>query len=76
MKKYLLSMIQSFARCEKCWWFLNNTLIKVSRRLEWEREKIIYKNEMVEVEITKDVIRKIFPDLTVKNGVFSGLRYP
>ena len=74
MKNYLIKIIQCLVRNEKFWRFFNNTINKVSKRIEHERHKYINKNE--KNNLIEQAISKNFPDLVVKNGVFRGLQYP
>lgn len=72
MKSLIKKFIHYAVRNHWLWTILNATIIQTARHLEWERAK--FKDEsIVDPAAT---IMSISPDLTVKHGVFKGMKYP
>ena len=56
------------------WKFLNSTVLKLSRYIEWEHYLQSERAKGIPLEV--DAIERFCPELTVKHGPFQGLKYP
>jgi hypothetical protein len=67
LSKHLLSRL---VRHDGCWRLLDFLLFRVARFADCERQDVVFQRQVAEA------VRAGFPDLTVRNGPFKGLRYP
>jgi hypothetical protein len=63
-------LVSRFARDDRCWQLLDRYMLCMARFAEYERQDVVFRRRVAEV------IRATFPELTVLNGPFRGLRYP
>lgn len=75
MKNALKHLLSRAARHETVWRGLEKSLFKVTRFLERER----FRNDNAAPEPKLDlmsVLKQLFPDMTVRHGIFQGMKYP
>lgn len=73
MKSMIKGMLRGMARSPGWWRLLDGSLLRVTRGLEWQRE--IYDDERRKADLAEKT-KRWFPDLIVRHGPFSGMRYP
>jgi precorrin-6B methylase 2 len=75
MKSLLKKALAKSVRNPKTWEICNATVMRLARFLERERNR--NENEPPPPKLDQDLALKIIsPDLTVRHGVFRGLKYP
>ena len=74
IKSFFKRLIRISVRNEFIWKILNITILKIANILQAEKKSITNKNSgYIDRRI---FIEKLFPDLTVKHGIFMGMKYP
>ena len=74
MKNWLKRCLSLFVLNDLSWGVLESSFLRLSRFFERERGQIVLespRNRMI-----SDAIKTLIPDLVVKHGVFSGMKYP
>lgn len=73
MKSMLQSLAARMARSDRSWRLCDRTFLRVSRAFEWQRE--MHEDQVRKRGLSARTL-ELFPDLVVRHGPFSGLRYP
>ncbi|MGH9957294.1 MAG: methyltransferase [Pyrinomonadaceae bacterium] len=70
MKSFIKSLLAQAVSNDAVWAALDATVLKATRYAEWSRQTTV-------MDRVIDVCgQHIFPDLTIKHGVFEGMKYP
>jgi hypothetical protein len=69
MKPLIKKAISRAVRNDRVWKIVNATIVRIARYAERERNRAPY-------AVVQDAITTISPDLTVRHGVFRGMKYP
>ena len=73
LKKLFLRLIQS----EKGWAFMQSTILRAAEFIEWQKFLIDEPKTHYQLNpLAEKLTSLVFPELTVKNGVFAGMKYP
>jgi precorrin-6B methylase 2 len=77
MRKIFKRIITPVISNETVWNLVDKTLLKAAQFTQLERKKFEkeIKNKVQDGIISQEV-QKVFPDLTVKHGLFAGMKYP
>jgi hypothetical protein len=70
MKEFVKKLMDRFATRDPVWKLLNATVIPAAQYAQQRR------NAAERAPIIEDAIQSIIPDMTIRNGVFAGMKYP
>ncbi len=75
MRLLLKKLVAKSVDNDALWRIVNKTLVRTARGFELQRRDILEKRHFSD-EALKNALESILKDMTVKNGIFKGMRYP
>ncbi|MBP7948149.1 MAG: methyltransferase [Verrucomicrobiales bacterium] len=80
LKRLVKNALRWLVRHERAWTLLNRTVWRTARQADHLRRRYLLEGispgEEAEISSVQAAVRRAFPDLTVRHGIFEGLKYP
>ena len=73
IKKTLKSILLKLIKNNFCWFVLDKLILRFARYIDWLKQQQCEQEQQYQVN---KIIKKLFPSLEVRHGIFKGMKYP